>query len=72
VSIVWSSPDHVVVILRLFRSLDLDSKLLQVLIMLNVGGNSVTNDFCAFFTILLSPLGKELLIRLGRFLLYGH
>lgn len=53
----------------LSQSLDLDRKLLQVLVVLNVGCNSITNDLCALFAVLLCPFSKELLVALRRFLL---
>jgi hypothetical protein len=52
--------------------LHFDSKLLQVLVVLNVGCNSFANNLCAFVAVLLAPFGKQLLITLGLFLLSNY
>lgn len=49
--------------------LDLDSKLLQILVMLFILLHSLENHISAFFTILLSPLFIKFLIGFDRFLL---
>jgi hypothetical protein len=49
--------------------LQLDGKLLQVLVMLHVGGNSIPNLLGALFAVLLLPLGEKLFVALGFLLL---
>jgi hypothetical protein len=49
--------------------LQLDGKLLQVLVMLHVGGNSIPNLLGALFAVLLLPLREKLFVALGFLLL---
>lgn len=55
-----------------FVVLDLDGELLQILVVLHVLVNSLTNELRTIFTVLLPPLGVFLLLGLLRFLLYGY
>jgi len=50
-------------------SLNLDGELLQVLVIGDVGGNGIADDIGGLFAISLLPLGVELLVGLGDFLL---
>lgn len=50
-------------------SLNLDSELLQVLVILDVVRNGLLDDLCALLAVLLDPLGVELLVGLLGFLL---
>lgn len=54
---------------RLEWLLNLDSKLLQILIMLLILLDSLENNISTLFSILLSPLLVELLVRFDGFLL---
>jgi hypothetical protein len=51
------------------KLLQLDGKLLQVLVMLHVGGNSIPNLLGALFAVLLLPLREKLFVALGFLLL---
>lgn len=49
--------------------LDLDSELFQILIMLHILRNRVTDNLCTLLAVLLCPLSKELLVAFRCFLL---